>query len=80
MPFKALRLSDPQKLGYTIKWPFHGSHFNTRDYQSHQNLMNDIEALWSETLRARMKIDPKGFKVRLELDTWYNVFHPKTIN
>ncbi|KAF8587912.1 actin-like ATPase domain-containing protein [Ramaria rubella] len=61
---KALCLADPGKLGYTIRWPFHGSRFNSFDYarEGPQALVNDVEALWKSVLRDMLKIEPETYK------------------
>ena len=57
------RLSDPQKLGYSIKWPIFGGNFNTRDYSSIPAVLNDLEHIWTETLEKNCNIPRKTFKV-----------------
>ncbi|KAJ3522623.1 hypothetical protein NM688_g8848 [Phlebia brevispora] len=59
---KALNLSDPQELGYVLKWPFYGGTFNTRDYPSNQLILSDIEAIIRETLREKFSIPERSFK------------------
>ena len=65
-PGEALRLADPHRSGYMVRWPFHGSRFNSFDYAhvGQQALANDIEAIWSTVLQSRLDISPKAFKVR----------------
>ncbi|KAL5512963.1 ARP8 [Sanghuangporus vaninii] len=49
-------------LGYAVRWPVYAGRFNTRDYKSHQNVLDDIEEIWRTTLKDRLGIDPKAFK------------------
>jgi len=59
-------MADPHKLGYTVRWPFHGGKFNFADYGNlgQQALLNDIEIIWKTVLRDMLKIKPETFKVR----------------
>lgn len=50
-------------MGYIVRWPFYGGHFNARDYPSHQVVLSDIEVLLRETLGGRFSIDPKSYDV-----------------
>ncbi|KAF8074975.1 hypothetical protein FPV67DRAFT_1575252 [Lyophyllum atratum] len=59
---KALRLADPQKAGYILRWPIYGANFNTRDYPSLQVILSDLEFILSTTLKERMNIEPRDFK------------------
>jgi len=60
---QALRLVDPITSNYLVKWPIYGSNFNTRDYNSIQMLLSDLEALISSTLLENFNIQPSEFKV-----------------
>jgi len=60
---QALRLVDPVTSNYLVKWPIYGSNFNTRDYNSIQMLLSDLEALISITLLERFNIQSSEFKV-----------------
>jgi hypothetical protein len=60
-------LADPHKLGYVVRWPLYGGHFNARDYPSHQVALSDIEAVLRETLSGSLSIDPKSYDVRFLL-------------
>jgi len=60
-------LADPHKMGYVVRWPFYGGHFNARDYPSHQVALSDIEAILRETLSGSLSIDPKSYDVRFRL-------------
>lgn len=44
----------------------YGSGFNTRDYNSTQLVLSDIEALIEHTLRDKLDITRKDFKVRID--------------
>lgn len=61
---QVLRLSDPQNLKYTIKWPFYGGSFNTRAYSSNQLIVSDVEALLRSILREKYEIDEHSYHVR----------------
>ena len=60
---QVLRLVDPVTSNYLVKWPIYGSNFNTRDYDSIQMLLSDLEALISSTLLENFNIQPSEFKV-----------------
>ncbi|KAF9650794.1 actin-like ATPase domain-containing protein [Thelephora ganbajun] len=58
---KALQLADPHEMGYVVRWPLYGGHFNARDYPSHQVALSDIEVVLRETLSGSLSIDPKSY-------------------
>lgn len=60
---QALRLLDPSSLGYVVRWPIYGPAFNTRDYPSNQLILSDIESIIRVTLKDRLNIEEKAFKV-----------------
>ncbi|KDQ61367.1 hypothetical protein JAAARDRAFT_203897 [Jaapia argillacea MUCL 33604] len=57
-----LRLSDPQRLGYAVRWPIYGTRFNTRDYPSPQMILDDIETILRVTLNEKFNLDSQSFK------------------
>ncbi|KAF4569681.1 actin-like protein arp8 [Pleurotus pulmonarius] len=59
---KIYRLPDPYSSGYTIKSPIHGTDFNTRDYNSTQLILSDLEAVIQMTLTDSFKINPSDYK------------------
>ncbi|KAI0032652.1 hypothetical protein K488DRAFT_78343 [Vararia minispora EC-137] len=59
---KVLLLSDPQKLGFAVRYPIVSSRFNTRDYPSTQMILDDIETIIATTLQEKLGIEPKFFK------------------
>ncbi|OAX43971.1 actin-related protein [Rhizopogon vinicolor AM-OR11-026] len=72
---RALRLSNPQLLNYSVRWPIHGKNFNTRDYPSHQMILDDIETIISTVLRERFDIkrpDYKDYSVVLVIPDFYD--------
>ncbi|KAI5123511.1 hypothetical protein M0805_006671 [Coniferiporia weirii] len=82
---RVYELSYPPHLeGYIVKWPFYGSHFNTRDYTSHQNLLNDVEEIWKTVIRETLNIDDKSFKeysvVLVIPDLWERFYVQELIN
>ena len=60
---QALRLSDPQELGYVIRWPIYGGNFNTRDYPTNSLILSDIETIIGETLKDKFNISQRQYKV-----------------
>ncbi|KAI0718003.1 actin-like ATPase domain-containing protein [Cerioporus squamosus] len=58
---KALRLANPEDMGYAVRWPIYGGNFNTRDYPSPQLILSDIEAILRESLRMK-DIEPSMYK------------------
>lgn len=64
---QALQLADSQEMGYVVRWPLYGGHFNARDYLSHQVVLSDIEVVLRETLSESLSIDPSSYNVRLHL-------------
>lgn len=63
---KALRLSDPQQLGYVLRWPIYGGNFNTRDYPSNQVILTDIETIIEQVLLEKFNITARSFGVSSE--------------
>ncbi|KAG1770743.1 hypothetical protein EDD22DRAFT_977106 [Suillus occidentalis] len=59
---RALRLSDPQLLNYSVKWPIYGKNFNTRDYPSHQMILDDIETIISTVLSEKLNVKRPDYK------------------
>ncbi|KAI0923712.1 hypothetical protein AcV5_009185 [Taiwanofungus camphoratus] len=59
---KALHLADPASLGYVVRWPVYGGKFNTRDYQSNQSILGDIETILRVNLKEKLEIDASSFK------------------
>ncbi|KAI9510507.1 hypothetical protein F5148DRAFT_976598 [Russula earlei] len=59
---KALRLADPQKQGYLVRWPILSSKFNTRDYHSIPMIIDDIETILETTLQGSLAISPREYK------------------
>jgi actin-related protein 8 len=57
-----LRLSDPQRLGYAVRWPIHGAKFNTRDYPSLQVILSDIETIIRSTLKEKLDVDVRDYQ------------------
>ncbi|CDO73352.1 hypothetical protein BN946_scf185008.g115 [Trametes cinnabarina] len=60
----ALRLSNPEEMGYVVRWPIYGGNFNTRDYPSQQVIFNDIETIFREALKQK-GIEPSTYKESL---------------
>ncbi|TFY71544.1 hypothetical protein EVG20_g1464 [Dentipellis fragilis] len=59
---KALRLADPERLGYAVRWPMRGTKFNTRDYPSNQMILDDVETIINDTLLDKFDIHPRQYK------------------
>ncbi|KAI0640783.1 actin-like ATPase domain-containing protein [Trametes meyenii] len=57
----ALRIANPEDMGYVVRWPIYGGNFNTRDYPSLQVVYNDIETLLREALKQK-DIEPSAYK------------------
>ncbi|KAI0630868.1 actin-like ATPase domain-containing protein [Trametes polyzona] len=57
----ALRIADPESMGYVVRWPIYGGNFNTRDYPSMQVVYNDIETIFREALKQK-GIEPSTYK------------------
>ena len=60
-------MADPHEMGYVVRWPLYGGHFNARDYPSHQVALSDVEVVLRETLSESLSIDPKSYNVRFPL-------------
>ncbi|KIM58979.1 hypothetical protein SCLCIDRAFT_16606 [Scleroderma citrinum Foug A] len=72
---QALRISDPEQLNYTVRWPIHGSNFNTRDYPSVQMIFDDVETIIKTALHDKYKMtryDYKNYSVVLVIPDFYD--------
>ncbi|KIJ20923.1 hypothetical protein PAXINDRAFT_95903 [Paxillus involutus ATCC 200175] len=72
---EALQISDPQALGYTVRWPINGHNFNSRDYPSTQMILDDIETIISTVLEEKLNIkrrEFKNFSVMLVIPDFYD--------
>ncbi|KAI9464248.1 hypothetical protein HD554DRAFT_1286387 [Boletus coccyginus] len=72
---KALRISDPQALNYTIRWPIRGQNFNSRDYPSVQMILDDVETIISNVLEEKLDIkrrDFRNYSVMLVIPDFYD--------
>lgn len=58
-----MQIADPQQSGYLIRQPILGASFNTRDYNSIQSILNDVQAVIETTLREKMDIISSDYKV-----------------
>ena len=59
--------------GFHVRWPFHGIHFNYTGYSSHQELLSDIETLWTTTVEEELHIKRSELKVSTLLDWSHNI-------
>jgi hypothetical protein len=61
--WQALRLADPEKQGYVVRWPIRGSRFNTRNYPSTAMIIDDIETILETSLQGSLGINRREYKV-----------------
>ncbi|KAK2463573.1 hypothetical protein APHAL10511_004324 [Amanita phalloides] len=59
---RALRLAEPEKAAFLVRWPIYGHNFNTRDYNSIQENLCDVEILLRMTLQDNLSITPSDYK------------------
>lgn len=59
---EALRIADPERMGYVTRWPIYGGNFNTRDYPSMQLIYSDVETIFREALKQK-GIEASAYKV-----------------
>ncbi|CUA74631.1 putative actin-related protein 8 [Schizosaccharomyces pombe 972h-] [Rhizoctonia solani] len=59
---KALMLGEPAASSFTVKWPMRGNSLNTRDYDSAQEILSDIETIWATVLLEELEISRSGYK------------------
>lgn len=57
-----MTFGDPAASSFTVKWPMRGNRLNTRDYESVQAVLSDIETIWSEALLQELKIVRSQYK------------------
>ncbi|KDR80664.1 hypothetical protein GALMADRAFT_222260 [Galerina marginata CBS 339.88] len=72
---QALRIVDPVISNYFVKWPIYASNFNTRDYNSIQMILSDLEAIVEKTLSDKFNIqkpDYKNFSIMLVIPDFYD--------
>ncbi|KAF8141563.1 hypothetical protein EV363DRAFT_1308450 [Boletus edulis] len=59
---KALRISDPRALNFTVRWPIRGQNFNSRDYPCVRMILDDIETIIRHVLEEKLDIERRDFK------------------
>ena len=72
----ALRLADPEKAGYSLRWPFLRGNFHTHGYSAAEELLGDVQLLWTLALEKELEIPASehhvSFRTRLIRMTWLN--------
>lgn len=79
---KALSFGDPAGSSFTVKWPMRGNSLNTRDYDSVQEIISDIETIWSEALLQELKIPRSRYKdlsVILVIPDYFDRFYVREL-
>jgi actin-related protein 8 len=61
---RALRLPEPEKAGYAVRWPIKRGRLNKEGYRSMRELAGDIQDIWTIVFRDELGIEPKQLKVR----------------
>jgi actin-related protein 8 len=59
----ALRLVEPERAGYAVRWPIKRGRLNKEGYRSMQELAGDIQELWTIVLRDELGIQLEELKV-----------------
>ncbi|BGP49325.1 Actin-like protein arp8 [Rhodotorula kratochvilovae] len=59
---KAVRIPDADAAGYEMRWPFQRGGFNTAPYRSPQELLGDVQAIYTGVLRDELDIAQEEFK------------------
>ncbi|KAJ2079613.1 actin-like protein arp8 [Coemansia sp. RSA 988] len=70
---EALRIADPDD--FLIRYPIRNGCFNVEEYASIEEVLGDIEAIWSHAIEAELKINKRdlaGFGVVLAIPDIYN--------
>jgi actin-related protein 8 len=58
----ALKIPEPKKMGYLVRWPIYGHDFNTAQYNSVQLILSDIEAVIQHALQQpSLDVQPKDY-------------------
>lgn len=72
----ALRLADPEKAGYSLRWPFSRGNFHTHGYSAAEELLGDVQLLWTLALEKELEIPASehhvSFSTRLIRMNWLN--------
>ncbi|KXN92421.1 Actin-related protein 8 [Leucoagaricus sp. SymC.cos] len=58
----ALRVGDPERAGYIVRYPIYNRNFNLRDYPSVQVVLNDIEAIIRKALQEKCELQQQDYK------------------
>jgi hypothetical protein len=81
---QALRIGDPEASCYSVRWPFHASTFNLRDYASIQLILGDVESLIDHGMQEKLGIPRAEFKVGqyfvLEASRLYKLICPELLS
>ncbi|TNY24394.1 nucleus protein [Rhodotorula diobovata] len=59
---KAVRIPDADAAGYDLRWPFQRGGFNTAPYSTPQELLGDVQAIYTGVLRDELDIAVEEFK------------------
>ncbi|BGP25622.1 actin-related protein 8 [Rhodotorula toruloides] len=59
---KAVRIPDPAASGYELRWPFLRGNFNTQGYTTPQELLSDVETIYTTAIREELGIEPEDLK------------------
>jgi actin-related protein 8 len=60
---QALRIPDPAASGYELRWPFLRGNFNTQGYTTPQELLGDVETIYTTAIQEELGIEPEDLKV-----------------
>ncbi|KAG9034783.1 actin-like protein arp8 [Tulasnella sp. JGI-2019a] len=73
--YKVFALANPGESGYSVRWPFYGNSFNSRYYDSVQEVLADVQLMWETAVNQDLRIHPKDFRnysVILMIPDWFD--------
>ncbi|KAK4335812.1 Actin-like protein ARP8 [Rhodotorula toruloides] len=59
---KAVRIPDPAASGYELRWPFLRGNFSTQGYTTPQELLGDVETIYTTAIQEELGIEPEDLK------------------
>ncbi|KAG8860335.1 actin-like protein arp8 [Tulasnella sp. 330] len=73
--YKVFALANPADAGYSVRWPFYGNSFNSRYYNSVQEVLADIQLMWETAMSQDLRINAKDFNsysIILMIPDWFD--------
>lgn len=74
---QALRIPDPAASGYELRWPFLRGNFNMQGYTTPQELLGDVETIYTTAIQEELGIEPEDLKVSSAVVVSLSLLRPR---